>query len=185
MVKLLKQISYRWSFLGLVFLIVIGGLVLTIGKTSALASDPQGVLEAYLDSIKAGNSDKAFSYVTYNGKSEAAMRKEFESAIKSDKLLSYKINKFFNDDDIHASASITIKFLNQGEQRSVNELIKENGVWKITRDMSPSSADGPLKQDNLNENDNRPSQAVIYQMQEDVRNGKVGTAQPSIQPSVK
>jgi hypothetical protein len=111
------------------------------------------------------------------------MRKEFEEgAIKSDKLLSYKNNKFFNDDDMHASASITVNYLNGGKQRTVYELIKQDGVWKITRDKIPSSTNGSIKE-NLNNINNRPSKAMIYEVQENVRKGNVGIAQPSTQPT--
>ncbi|MDR6549149.1 hypothetical protein [Paenibacillus qinlingensis] len=168
-----KNKVVRWSLFGLALVIGISGLFLTFGRTSAVASDPQRVLEAYLDSLIAEDTNKAFTYVTFTGKNEIDMRQEFELAMKSDQLLSYKIDKFFNDDDTHASASVTLHFLNQGEQRSVNELLKTTGVWKVIREVSSSTEDQLL---------HHPSQAVIYQVQEDVRKGKVGTARPSTQP---
>jgi bla regulator protein BlaR1 len=185
MINLFKQNSYHWSILGVAVIIALGGLFLTSGKTSEAASEPQLVLEAYLDSLIAGEADKAFSYITYTGVSEAVMRQEFEDgAIKGDKLLAYKIIKFFMDDETHASAAITITTLNEGEYRSVNELIKINGVWKIPRFAisTISSADHIIK-DDLNSIDNRPNKAQIYESEQNVNNGEVEQAQPSTGPT--
>lgn len=180
MIKLYKKNSYRWSLLGVAVLIGLGGLFLTNGKTSAITSAPQHVLEAYLDSAIKGDTDKAFSYVTATGINETISREEFETGFNTDKLLSYKINKFFNDDETHASASITIKLLNEGEIRGViNELIKRDGIWKIAWPKVSSPSESP-QIETINVNDNRPSQAAIY---EDQFREVVGVAQPSIQPT--
>jgi bla regulator protein BlaR1 len=182
MIQLYKKNSYRWSLLGVAVLIGLGGLFLTNGKTSAIVSAPQQVLEAYLDSAIKGDTDKAFSYVTARGINDSISREEFEAGFNTDKLLSYKINKFFNDDDTHASASITLKLLNEGELRITNDLIKRDEVWKITRDKVASPSDSP-QIETLNVNDNRPSQAVVYEIEKNISEGKVGVAQPSIQPT--
>jgi hypothetical protein len=178
MINLFKQKSFRWSILGVVVLIVLGSFLLTNRKTSAIVSDPQRVLEVFLESAKEGNVDKAYSYVTATGISELDLRKKFESDFDQVKLLSYKINKFFSDDATHASAITTIKTVRQGEQRSTSKLIKQDGVWKI----SYGNYATPGKTDNLNGIDNRPSLAEIYERKSDGQNGKVDYAQPSASP---
>jgi hypothetical protein len=182
MLKLFKQNSFRWSALGMMVLIVLVGSLLTNGKTSAGTSDPQRVLKSFLDSAIEGNVDKALSYVTANGISNSELREKFKSDFSQEKLLSYKINKMFNDDATHASASITIKSVNEGEQRAVNKLIMQNGEWKIYMGNYASSTDSDKP---LNEIDNRASLAEAYEAQENINEGKVQYAQPSIQLTVK
>ncbi|NQX63064.1 hypothetical protein [Paenibacillus qinlingensis] len=182
MTKLYDKNSYRWSLLGVAVLIGLGGVFLTNGRTSATTSAPQIVLEAYLDSAVKGDMAKAFSYVTAKGINDSISWEEFETGINTDKLVSYKINKFFNEDETHASASITVKLLKEGERRVTNDLIKRDGVWKITRNKTPSPSESPHIE-TLDVYNNRASQAENYEIQRSIREGDIGFAQPSIQPT--
>jgi hypothetical protein len=180
MIKLFKQNSYRWSTLGLVVLVVLGSFLLTNGKTLAVTSGPQDALEAFLNSAKEGNVDKAYTYVTATGISETDLRRNFESDFNQEKLLSYKIIKVFNDDATHASALTTYNFVGKAEQRGTSNLIMKDGKWK----MNFGNYATPGKIDNLNGIDHRPSLAEIYERNNEGQNGKIEYAQPSIQPTV-
>jgi hypothetical protein len=178
MIKLFKQNSYRWSILGMFILVLLGSFLLTNGKTSAFTSEPQRALKAFLDSVKEGNVDKAYTYLTATGISESDLRGKFESGFNQEKLFSYKITKFFNDDATHASALITYNFVGKGEQRGASNLIMKDGIWK----MNFGNYATPGKIDNLNDGLHRPSLAEIYQRNNEDQNGEVEYAQPSIQP---
>jgi bla regulator protein BlaR1 len=181
MINLFKQNSYRWSILGMFVLVILGSFLLTNSKTLAVTSEPQRVLEAFLDSAKEGNVDNTYTYLTATGISESDLRGKFESSFKEEKFSSYKIIKFFNDDATHASALITFNFVGKAEQRSTNNLILKDGKWKIN--FGNYVAPGEI--DNLNGKDHRPSLAQIYESNNYDQNGKVEYAQPSIQPTVR
>jgi hypothetical protein len=171
MIKLFKQNSYRWSTLGMFVLVILGSFLLTNSKTSAVTSEPQHALEAFLDSAKEGEVDKAYTYLTATGISESDLRGKFESGFKEEKLSSYKIIKFFNDDAMNASALISYNFVGKGEQRGTSNLIMKDGKWKI--DYGNYGTHGIQ----------RPSLAEIYQRNNEDQNDDVEYAQPSIQPT--
>jgi len=182
MIYRFEQNSYRLSILGVAVMIAIGGLFLTSGKTSEAASEPQLVLEAFFDSAIKGDLDKAFSYFEAARVGEAVARLEFEKEYNKDKLIAYTIDKFFMDDETHASAATTIELSNSGKIKSVSELIKINGAWKIPSIFNHTIAatDSPTT-DDLNSIDHRPSKAQIYESQERV-NEELVQAQPSTGP---
>ncbi|MBP1994385.1 M56 family metallopeptidase [Paenibacillus eucommiae] len=180
MINLFKQNSYRWSMLGIFVLVILGSLLLTNGKTSAITSEAQRTLEAFLDSAIEGNFDKAFTYVTATGISEKDLRSEFENGLNQDTLISYKIIKFFNDDATHASAVITINVKGQGEGMVTNRLIMKEGIWKI--DFGNYATPGETEV--LNGRDQRSSLAEIYERRT-YESKNLGNAQPSIQPTTR
>lgn len=181
MIKLFKKNSYRWSVLGLAVLIGLGCLFLTNGKTTAETAAPQRVLENYLNIAKAGDIDKAFTYITATGITDSELKKTYKDSFTDEKLLYYKINKVFNDDPAHVSVILTVKTTKQVEMKTTMALVKKDGEWKISWGAFTSAADVGKP---LNEIDNRPSMAEV-ELRKEAPGKDLGYAQPSAQPSAQ
>lgn len=184
MITLFNHNTNRRSIFGLIILIALSCILLTNSKTSATVSEPQHILEAFLDTRIDGNIDQAFSFVTATGISPSDLREDWEGRSRQDRLLAYKIIKFFNDDDTHASAYLSLLTEKQGQWTSAYRLIKQDDVWKIyLGDYAPPVSPPVTEILDGNDPSRRPSLAESYQIEQEFSQGNIGYAVPSSPPS--